>query len=360
MGRVEKALLDILKENNGEAYQSELVRRSGFSRSRVSEVLTEMKRNGLVSKIPLGIGKNFAVSLCSDTEERGTRRTHEKTRKRIRLGFTRAAEYPFVLPFRKILKDRFDLDLDLRIYENGIDVTRDLSLLRLDLGIAPILTQFMFYSLGSPIKIIAPAGSGGSSLLASNRKRSKQAMHRDRGATELKVASTKLSTMELLLRSSVNGHVLPQSSSVVYSSSPEEMMNDLESRRVDAACIWEPYATMLLAKKKDEYRSVIRYNDIGEHLCCALATGNHLDEPVVRRIQRAFSVSLEQCKSNHDSFVAPYSALTGFDWKLLGQVSGEYSYPMELDLGMISRQFKRAGIRIPSPFSVRDAISVAG
>lgn len=358
MRKVERALLDILSENNGEAYQSELVRKSGFSRSRVSEVLSEMQRNGLVSKFPLGIGKNFTVALRADLKRISALHSHAKRgRKRtISLGFTRAAEYPFVVPFRRLLRDKLGLDLDIRIYENGIDVTRYLSLLRLDLGISPVLTQFMFYSLGSPIKIIAPAGSGGSSLLVSRSR--KDTRHSNEEA-ELRIASTKLSTMELLLRSSVSGDVLPKMSRVVYSSSPEEMMKYAGSGKVDAACIWEPYATILLARKKGEFSRRIRYSDMGEHLCCALAAGSHLDDSLLDRVRRVFSESLERYIGSPNSFAAPYATLTGFDQKLMGRVSSEYSYPMELDSNMISHQFERAGLTVPAPFSLKDAVRAA-
>src|SRR5579883_2325880 len=170
MGRVEQALLEILKENGGKEYQAALVSKSGFSRSRVSEVLSKMEKEGLVSRSPLGIGKNVNVMLnfkgewSKDSRSGGSRR---KIKRWIRLGFTNAAEYPYVVEFKRLLKDRLDLNADLRIYANGIEVMRDLSLFRLDLGISPILTEFMFYSIGAPIKIIAPAGSGGSSLVVS-------------------------------------------------------------------------------------------------------------------------------------------------------------------------------------------------
>lgn len=352
MRKVEQALLDILKENKGEAYQSELVTRSGFSRSRVSEVLSELEKNGTLSRFPLGIGKNYNVVLHTSLN----RSNRTKAGKTIRLGFTRAAEYPFIIPFKKLLKDRLDLDLDLRIYKNGIDVTRDLSHFRLDLGISPILTQFMFYTLGSPIRIIAPAGSGGSSLIVSKAGRNSRMGRLSKG-TEFRIASTKISTMELLMRSSINKDVVPKKSGVVYTSSPEEMMKDAASHLVDAVCMWEPYATILLTKKKDDFTRLIRYRDMGEHLCCGLAAESNLDESLVERVRRVFLESLEKYTASSDSFIGPYAALTGFSQKLIGRVGSEYSYQQELDSDMISRQFYRAGLTVPTPFSVRDAFN---
>jgi len=355
LGKVEQALLDILSERTGgEAYQSELVRISGFSRSRVSEVLSKMQRNGLVSRYPLGIGKNFNVMLNADLKVRSHHsnraRRKDKT-KTLRLGFIRAAEYPFVIPFRKLLRDKFDLKLEFRVYGNGIDVIRDLSLLRLDLGISPVLTQFMFHSLGSPIKLLAPAGSGGSSLISSKKLRA-------RNTAEPRIASSKLSTMELLMRSSVNENVLPKMSRVVYASNPLQIMKDAISGSADAACLWEPYVTILLRKGKGEFVRLMRYSDMGEHLCCALAAGNHLDSSSLVKIRRIFVESLEQYDENRDSFSAPFASLIGIERNLLEEVSNEYSYSVGLDSRLISHQFERAGLSLPAPLSVKDAITV--
>ncbi len=160
MGNVERLILEILeKSEGGEIYQSELVRKIGFSKSRVSEVLSSLEKDGLISKIPLG--KNFRVVATKRSKE--TFSHNKKSRsvtKILRLGMIRASEYPFVLPFEKDLREKMGIMLRFQIYENGTDLSRDLSLLRLDLGIAPVLTHFVFYSIGSPIKMIAPAGFG--------------------------------------------------------------------------------------------------------------------------------------------------------------------------------------------------------
>ena len=139
--------------------------------------------------------------------------------------------------------------------------------MRLDFGITPILAGFMFCSFGAPFKIIAPAGAGGSCIVSRS--------HGKHSSVPAKVATTKLSTMELLLKSSVKEHFLPDESKVVYASGPQEIMSGLVSRRFDAACIWEPYATFLA--RKHELSKLVSYNEIGEHVCCALSAGNHLE-----------------------------------------------------------------------------------
>ena len=167
MGKVENSLLDSLKDAGGEAYQSELVRQTGFSRSRVSEVLSVLERNGLVSRFPLG--KNFRVVSRTLSSRRKVRRSQETENKNgLRLGFIRAAEYPFVILFKRLLRENLGITLDLKSTKMA-SIARDLSLLRLDLGISPVLTHFMYHAMGAPFKIVAPAGSWGISIVVRSK-----------------------------------------------------------------------------------------------------------------------------------------------------------------------------------------------
>src|SRR5579885_1074784 len=152
MKKVKEKILDLLKISR-EVYQSELVRATGFSKSRVSEVLSELEKKNLI--VRTNVGRNSKIVLKTNIARRG---------KIIRLGFVRAAEYPFLVPLRNILRER-SYQLEFVVRENGIDVMMDLLFARVDAAIAPALTQFVFYSIGTPLKIIGPAGSGGSSLL---------------------------------------------------------------------------------------------------------------------------------------------------------------------------------------------------
>jgi predicted transcriptional regulator len=344
-------ILEILeKSEGGEIYQSELVRKIGFSKSRVSEVLSSLEKDGLISKIPLG--KNFRVVATKRSKE--TFSHNKKSRsvtKILRLGMIRASEYPFVLPFEKDLREKMGIMLRFQIYENGTDLSRDLSLLRLDLGIAPVLTHFVFYSIGSPIKMIAPAGSGGAAILAK-----KPRVH---AADNFEVATTKLSTMELMLRSSINKGDIPRSSNIHYYRSPKRMIDAVLSGEVDGACIWEPYSTIL--QRKRGFKRLFEYEDESEdHVCCAIAAGNHIKLDVLYRIGRTFSGSVDKYRKNPEAYLAPYSNFMRFDQKLTEIASKEYGYPSELDYHKLARQFNSAGINVPLPSSVKDAVLPAG
>ena len=294
----EVKILNSLSENGGEMLQSDLVRQSGLSRSRTSEIISSLEKKSLVSRFPLG--KNYRVVL--ETEARTRRR-------RLRIGFTRSAEYPFIVPFRKHMRDDLGIKVHLQYYENGLDVARDLSLSRLDLGIAPIIAGFMFCSLGAPFKIIAPAGSGGSSIVTAKREHS---------SSQPKVATTKLSTMELLLKTSIHEHFLPDESEAIYASSPQDIVNGIVSNRFDAACIWEPYAT-LLAKKRG-FSRIVNYSDIEEHICCALSANNQLDDRSISKIKKKFTESIQEFSKYPDRYIDQYSRVVGFDENTIRQV----------------------------------------
>lgn len=338
MEQLEDKILNLLNKL-GETYQSHLVIATGSSRSRVSEVLSALESKNIITRIPEG--RNLRVILNVPMIKKVRR-----VKGRIRLGFTRAAEYGFLIPFKRLL-NYSGMSVEFHVYGNGINVLRDLFLSRLDLAIAPILTQFIFYSIGAPISILAPAGSGGSSIIL----RKGAELSKERSSVTL----TKLSTMELLFRSSLNDCVLTNVGKTIYASSPEEMVQSIIRSKVDAACIWEPYATIL---ERGGSKRLIRYSEIQDHLCCVLSAGGGVDDAIKRKISKLLKKSIEIFNGNRENYVLAYSALVGLDSNLLSRVIDEYSYPEELDSLMLYKQLEHAGITVPSISSLKEAIYV--
>jgi predicted transcriptional regulator len=345
--KVERAILEVL--NSGEeTFQSDLVRQTGYSKSRVSEVLSSMEEKGLISRNHLGKNCKIAPVIGEDNYSgRKTSRTRaddkkEKIKGHLTLGLIRASEYPFIIVFEKLLRQRFGIKLQPIVYENGLRLSRDLSQFKIDLGIAPVVTHFVFFSTGSPIKMIAPAGSGGASILARSSA--------DLGGS-LTIATTKLSTMELRLRSCMNRGDVSRDSRVQYYQSPKRMIDAVLRGEVDATCIWEPYGTQL--KRNRKMKKLINCED---EPCCALAAGNYLEPTLAEQIASVFRESIEAFQRNPESCFPAYSNLMRFDEKLARVSSKEYGHPLELDSSKLASQFERAGIMIPSPFSVRDAV----
>lgn len=327
MKKVKEKILDLLKISR-EVYQSELVRATGFSKSRVSEVLSELEKKNLI--VRTNVGRNSKIVLKTNIARRG---------KIIRLGFVRAAEYPFLVPLRNILRER-SYQLEFVVRENGIDVMMDLLFARVDAAIAPALTQFVFYSIGTPLKIIGPAGSGGSSLLTKKDLPS-----------DARIISTKLSTMELFLRSCLNLCLL-HSRETVYARSPEEIVNSMLKRRVDAAFVWEPYATYL---ESLGYSRIARYTDIGDHICCILSARSDLPRRKLDMLKERLVESIELFVREPERYAEPYSLIAGYPPKYIINSLKEYSHPTDIDPSSIVRQFERAGLSIPEPRTFKEA-----
>jgi len=323
--RAVKALLALLREL-GEAYQADLVRASGLSKARVSEVLAQLTRQGLIGREVRG--RNVKVYLRS-------REGLEARPKELRLGLVRAAEYPYIVPLMKLLKQE-GFTVQLRVYDNGIDVMQDLSSHRLQLAIAPLLTFFTFYSLGAALVALAPAGAGGASVILDPRRRGQP----------LRAACTRLSTMEMLLATSVNHGVLPKLRALSYCSGPQELMRLLEAGRVDAVSIWEPYASSLVGRG---YVREVRYSELAEHVCCLLGASQLLDEQLLERVSYLYARALDDYAAEPGRYHAPYSALVGLDAKAVEVSLEEYSHPRHARISLLERQLAEAGIRVPSP-----------
>lgn len=116
-------ILSLLKENGGSLPQSELRELTKLSKSRLSEILSELEKEGLITRQRI-MGKNLNVSLNNS----------------LRIGIIEAAEYPFIIPFYKMVKNA-GFNTELRVYSDGVSLTRDLVLGKLDVGMSPVVTQ---------------------------------------------------------------------------------------------------------------------------------------------------------------------------------------------------------------------------
>jgi predicted transcriptional regulator len=159
--------------------------------------------------------------------------------------------------------------------------------------------------------------------------------------------------MELMMRSAMKDSVIPGVTKVVYATGPDQMQRMLASGSVDVGCIWEPYATILEAQGAHR---VIRYSELTEHVCCALAAGNHLNEKLVSEISKQYELSMDLFRRDPEEHLSAYGALSGLDTSLLRRVSREYSYPGRFTPGVVERQFESAGMVLPSSSTFEDSL----
>ncbi|MFP3232558.1 MAG: MarR family transcriptional regulator [Sulfolobaceae archaeon] len=294
-------ILELIRKY-GELKQSDLVNLSGISKSRVSEILTELEKKGIIERKKLA-GRNLIVRLSS--------------RKFLTLGIIKAAEYPFIVPFIKLLKDR-GYNVDVKVYNNGLEVTKDLSTGKLDMALSPVVTQLLFQKIFNNFKIIAGGAKGGGAILGEPSCNY--------------IATTSLSSMEFwsLLYD-------PEASFVEFSS-PEDMINAMRKKEVKKLSIWEPYVTIL---SNEGFRIIHTFEPLH---CCTFAIRNGLDSEYFKEIyEQAFTSFL----SNKDRWIQDYSSIVNIDYQVLKKSAENYVFDSYLDLNEIRRNMRKSGILLP-------------
>ncbi len=226
---VERVLAELRKSKERGLLQSELVRKVGASKSTVSEVLSELEKKGVIVREQEG-GKSLRVWL--------TELYPKPIKGKLKLGILKSSEYACLLSgFSGIVK----------VYNNAMDLTRDLVLGRVDLAASPFVTQVMFGVMMKNIRIVRGVAYNGSGVVFGDEKNGI-------------FGSSELSAMEIMLRLVKDEIGLKK---FRYFSSPEEMISSLNS--LNGVGIWEPYFSSL-------NRDKVFFKDIiGDHPCCTLA-----------------------------------------------------------------------------------------
>ncbi|ARM76460.1 DUF7343 domain-containing protein [Acidianus manzaensis] len=292
-------IISILRQN-GSLPQSELVKISGISKSRISELLSDLEKQGVIKRQVIA-GKNLIVSL------------NEK--RFLRLGIITAAEYPFIIPFVKKMKEK-NIEVEIKIYNNGLDVTRDLALGKIDLGFSPVVSQIIFSKVFN-INIIAGGAKGGGGIVGDS----------------CKVGSTVLSSMEVwTLEELKDVKIIPY-------NSPIDMINSFEKKEIKAIAIWEPYLS-ILESKGYEISHAFDYNH-----CCTLAVRNGLE---YEKIKSIYEESFSWFLSSKDRWISDYANLLGQDYNLLKKSVNRYEFDSYLDLNDIYKKLKKSNIYVPA------------
>ncbi len=223
---LEDRILQLLEDRKFEGIlQSELPAILNASKSRISEVLSYLERQGVIVR-RREAGKNLKVWLKEYSE--GS----------TKVGILRAVEYA------KLISSG---DHSFIIYSNAIDLTRDLALGKIDIGASPLVTQVMFGVMMKTIQIRCVVAENGSGVVFGDA---------DNGV----FATTEMSAMEMNLRAvrdrlGIKGFR--------YCQSPECLISSLNG--VEGIAIWEPYFSSM-DREKIPFRELE-----GDYPCCTLA-----------------------------------------------------------------------------------------
>jgi predicted transcriptional regulator len=268
-------------------------------------------------------GRNKHIYLNKTTEKR----------KRTVIGIIRASEYLF-LPFlvKKLRLQGYNVEV--RVYNEGLTLTRHIAEGIIDMGYSPLITQLLYYRFIPTYRIIYGGVYGGAGIL-SNPK-----------AVSDKGGSTPISTMETCIKS------YDSNIDVTYYYSGEEILDALSRGKIKIGAVWEPYLSYGI---KSGYKLEARCSDLIAPYCCTLAVNKEFLEEEAR-LRAIVESSLEDYSKNPLRMASWYARLTRTPLSLLKRVYGSYIVSGNVERNEVSRMLNKVGMRLPSPSMLLEAI----
>lgn len=330
--RLRERILELLKNNPQGLRQADIAKALGASRSRVSEIVRDLEKAGMVRRVREG--SIVLVQLVGTDIERS------ENRRRLRLGIIWSSEYPFITPFAKKLRDKLGVELEVIVYSNGLDATWDLVVGRIDLALTPMVTQLLYASLTNRLRIIGGGAGGGASVL-----------HNPRGR-EGYGASTKASTMDLLLTSSW-GLLGKEEEYRMYLDNGESILRALLRGEAELVALWEPLASRARILG---YRELVNPRELGVTHCCTLATSTRLNQVLVEKISRIYHESINVFKKDPRRWLEWYSSRTGIGVDVLKKSISSYEFHDYIDISGMEGALRRCGVKIPNPLTLKEMV----
>ncbi|MEZ0394480.1 MAG: helix-turn-helix domain-containing protein [Desulfurococcaceae archaeon] len=327
-GELRERLLELLASFEGSSIpQSYIHRALGASKSRVSELLAELEREGLVRR--QRIGRLNLVEV-----QRGVARRRAAARKSaLKIGIVYSSEYTFLAQMAKSLRLR-GYRLATRVYEDGLDALGGLVEGEVDMALSPLVGQLYMHPAYRSYRIVAAGMAGGYRILYKE-------------GADL-VYSTRLSTMDLA-RSVAQEAGLVEGE-VVYYSTPGQVLSSAP-RTGGYVIVWHPLYEELKTRG---------FREIGGPLeevpaCCSLAISRALPEDVAEEVARAYLGSLDSAARSPEKGLEYYSAVTGIDAAVLRRALEDYR-PVKLDRREVDKVVSRISAGVPQRRAYDEAL----
>lgn len=332
--RVREKVLEALRERAGELVpQSYLHKSLEISRSRVSEILSELEQEGLVTRVR--VGNQYLIKLLDLDKERVTKP------KILRVGVVWSSEYPFLSLFAKRVKKELNAVLEVSVFTNSIQATKALVLGDLELVLAPTITQLHFYSAFKNFKIIGGGAYGGSKILV-----------KDSVSTQT-VYSSELSTMDLVRALSIREGLVPADALTKYFRKPEEVFKAASTGSVKYAVVWHP-----IYKKLEElgYREILRSEELDVTYCCTLAASSIVPRETRYVLSRLYKNSLEEYRKAPEKWVEWYALQVGIPRDIVVGSVKEYKVNPFINKTELYKYANKIPIEIPSIGNILDEV----
>lgn len=313
--------------------QSYLHKSLETSRSRISEILSELEREGLVTRVR--VGNQYLVKLLDFSSESISKP------KILRVGIVWSSEYPFLSLFAKKAKEELGIDIKISVFASSTQATRALVLGDLELALSPAITQLYFYSAFRNFKLIGGGAYGGSKVLV-----------RD-SVDAYTVYSSELSTMDLVRSLVMKKEIIPADASTKYFRNPEEILKAAYAGTARYAVVWHPIYRML---EEIGYREVLRSEELGVTYCCTLAASNVVPRETRRALSRIYRESLEEYVKAPEKWVEWYALQAGIQRDVIVDGLREYRVNPSLSKAELYRYASRIPVEVPNISAILDEV----
>lgn len=320
---VKERIIKLLHNYQGQFIPQSFIHRViGVSKSRVSEVLSELEREGLISRSKVGNVKIVYVNQGLSAEH------PERSIKQLKLGVTYSSEYLFLGGFVKKMKQK-GINVEVVIFKDGLEATRSLANGSVDLALSPLISQLYVLPAYRTYRVVVAGLKGGFRVL-----------YRGDAGT---VYSSMISTMDYL-RSIIIAKGLINADRTVYYHGADQMLRI--SRGGGYVVTWHPLYKRLIDQG---FKVVYGPRDIDIGFCCALGVSNTLGLRTQQLLKKLYIESIEEYEKNPDRYVEYYSLITGIDNSTLKDALSDYTVADNDGPRTVNRILSELKISIPSP-----------
>lgn len=322
-------VLELLKSHQGSHVpQSYIHRALGASKSRVSEILRELEREGLVSRIT--VGKTKIVYVYPQFSERET----ELAPRKLKLGIVYSSEYLFLGGFIKKLREK-GIEIEVLVYRDGLETTIALAKGAIDLAFSPLIGQLYMYPAHRTYRVVLAGLRGGFRVLSLK--------------TGKAVYSSIISTMDYVRHYIISKNLIDASETIYYRD-PDQLTSAL--RLGGYVVTWHPVYINL---EKRGFRTLYTSRDLEIDFCCTLGVSTTVSRRTYTLIKKAYINSLEEYEKNPDKGIEYYASLTGIETPILKSAVNEYKVSDEIGFKTVDKIVGTLTLNVPSGTIYREA-----
>ncbi len=256
--------------------QSDFHLKKGFSKSRVSEILSEMARSRQIEiRKDAGRSNRVWLSRYFPGNVPGT----------VRAGMLASSEYVYHMAALREYCANSGNRLDVRLYSKSADIVDDLLSDTLDLGFSPLIS-FLIHPENSRLRILSEVASGGSSIFENP------------GSANRRIISSEFSSMAILTKAFEKYAGPLEAEALLTPIGAVSDFLDGESRFI---AIWEPFAEII---RQGGFREAFRFSDALDNLpCCCIGAGSSWIESRVLEVSKLLEVIRKFVSKKNDEQV---------------------------------------------------------